>query len=42
MFEKVKRFFDLGLYTWEQVDQFYAHGLLSEEERAAILQDDQR
>lgn len=40
MFEKVKRFFELGLYTQEQVNQFYDHGKLTQEERDAILQPD--
>lgn len=40
MFEKVKRFFELGLYTQEQVNQFYDHGKLTQEERDAILQSD--
>lgn len=40
MFEKVKRFFELGLYTQEQVNQFYDHGKLTQEERDAILRPD--
>ena len=30
MFEKVKRFFDLGLYTKEQVATFVRRGVLTE------------
>lgn len=40
MFEKVKRFFELGLYTQEQVNQFYDRGKLTQEERDAILRPD--
>ncbi|MCI5485108.1 MAG: XkdX family protein [Clostridiales bacterium] len=36
MYEKVKRFFDLGLYTPEHVKQFVARGKLTPEEYEAI------
>lgn len=32
MFERVKRFYDLGLYTVEQVADFVSHGKLTEEQ----------
>lgn len=37
MFEKVKRFYDLGLYTKEQVHLFVEKGVLSEEEYIEIV-----
>lgn len=36
MYEKVKRFYSLGLYTAEQVAQFVLRGKLTPEEYAQI------
>ena len=36
MFEKVKHFYDLGLYTKEQVEMFVRKGKLTGEEYEAI------
>lgn len=36
MFEKVKKFYDMGLYTKAQVAQFAKKGKLTEEEYKAI------
>ena len=35
-FEKIKRFFDLHLYTAAQVFDFAAHGVITEDEARAI------
>lgn len=37
MFEKIKRFYDLGLYTKEQVYKFVEKGVLTEEEYLQIV-----
>ena len=37
MFEKVKRFYDEGLYTADQVRQFLAKGKITQEEYDAIV-----
>lgn len=36
MFEKIKRFYELGLYTAEQVHRFAEKGVLTEEEYKKI------
>lgn len=36
MFEKIKRFYDLGLYTAEQVHKFAEKGVITEKEYAEI------
>ena len=40
MFEKVKRFYDLGLYTKAQVAAFVAKGKLTAEQYALITGDE--
>ena len=37
MFEKIKRFFDIGLYTKEQVYKFFEKGVISEEQYNEII-----
>ena len=37
MFEKIKRFYDLGLYTKEQVYKFYEKGIITLEEYKIIV-----
>lgn len=37
MFEKIKRFYVLGLYTAEQVRKFAEKGVISEEEYKSIV-----
>ena len=37
MFEKIKRFYDLGLWTAEQVHQAVEKGLITEEEYNEIV-----
>lgn len=37
MYEKIKRFYDLGLYTKAQVKQFMIRGKISPEEYAEII-----
>lgn len=37
MFEKIKRFFDIRLYTKEQVYKFFEKGVLAEEEFNEIV-----
>ena len=37
MFEKIKRFYELGLYTKEQVHKFVKKGLITEEQYAEIV-----
>lgn len=39
MFEKIKRFYDEGLYTAEQVRQFLVKGKITPEEYADIVGD---
>ena len=36
MYEKIKKFYDLGLYTEKQVEQFCERGYLTREQYAAI------
>ena len=40
MFEKVKKFYELGLYSKEQVWQFVVKGKLTEEQYREIVGDD--
>lgn len=37
MFEKIKRFYELGLYTKEQVYKFYEKGIITLEEYKIIV-----
>lgn len=37
MFKKIKRFYDLGLYTKEQVHDFVDKGVISEEQYIEIV-----
>ena len=37
MFEKIKRFYNLGLYTKEQVYKFYEKGIITLEEYKIIV-----
>lgn len=37
MFEKIKRFYDLGLYTAAQVHKFVDKGVITEEQYAEIV-----
>lgn len=37
MFEKIKKFYDLGLYTKEQVHKFVDKGVITEEQYRAIV-----
>ena len=37
MFAKIKRFFDMGLYTKEKVYKFFEKGAITEEEYQSIL-----
>ena len=37
MFAKIKRFFDMGLYTKEQVYKFFEKGVITEEEYKSIV-----
>lgn len=37
MFEKIKRFYELGLYTKEQVYKFYEKGIITLEEYKRIV-----
>ncbi|MBR1659259.1 MAG: XkdX family protein [Oscillospiraceae bacterium] len=40
MFEKVKKFYELGLYSKEQVWQFVVKGKLTEEQYREIVGED--
>lgn len=40
MFEKIKKFYDLGLYTKAQVHKFVEKGCITEEQYLLIVQDD--
>lgn len=40
MFDKVKRFYDIGLYTKSQVAQFVVKGKLTPEQYTAITGDE--
>ena len=37
MFDKIKRFYDLGLYTKEQVHKFVEKGVITEEQYIEII-----
>ena len=37
MFEKIKRFYKLGLYTKEQVYKFFEKGVIIEDEYKSIV-----
>ena len=37
MFAKIKRFFDMGLYSKEQVYKFFEKGAITEEDYQSIL-----
>ena len=37
MFEKIKRFYKLGLYTKEQVFKFFEKGVITEEQYNEII-----
>lgn len=37
MFEKIKRFYDLGLYSKEQVHKFVEKGIITEEQYDIIV-----
>lgn len=37
MFEKIKKFYDMGLYTAEQVYKFVIKGVITEEEYEKIV-----
>lgn len=37
MYDKIKRFYDRGLYTAEQVYQFVVKGVITEQEYNAIV-----
>lgn len=38
MFEKIRRFYDLGLYTREQVYRFVTKGILTEAQYTIIVE----
>ena len=40
MFEKIKRFYDLGLYTAEQVQKFVEKGVITEEKYKSIVEEE--
>ena len=37
MFEKIKKFYDMGLYTAEQVYQFVVKGVITEQQYNEII-----
>ena len=37
MFEKIKKFYDMGLYTYQQVEMFYKKGVITEREFVMIV-----
>lgn len=37
MFDKIKRFYDLGLYTMAQVHKFVEKGVITEEQYLSIV-----
>ena len=39
MFEKIKKFYDKGLYSKEQVHKFVEKGVITEEQYAEIVGD---
>lgn len=40
MFEKIKKFYDFGLYTAEQVHKFVEKGIVTEEQYKEICKND--
>ena len=38
MYSKIKRFYDMGLYTAEQVHKFVEKGVITEQEYNAIIE----
>ncbi len=40
MFEKIKRFYDLGLYSTGQVHKFVEKGVITEEEYKSIVEEE--
>ena len=40
MFEKIKKFYIMGLYTKEQVYKFFEKGVITEEEYTSIVEED--
>lgn len=40
MFEKITRFYDLGLYTAEQVHKFAEKGVITDEEYKSIVEEE--
>jgi len=40
MYEKIKRFYDKGLYTKAQVHKFVEKGIITEEQYTEIVGDD--
>ena len=40
MFEKIKKFYDMGLYTKEQVYKFAEKGVITEEEYKSIVEEE--
>ncbi len=38
MFEKIKRFYDMGIYTAGQVHKFYEKGVITEQEYNEIVE----
>lgn len=40
MFEKIKRFYDFGLYAAEQVHKFFEKGVITDEEYKSIVEEE--
>ena len=40
MYEKIKRFYEMGLYNKHQVRQFYIRGVITEEQYESIVKND--
>lgn len=40
MFEKIKKFYIMGLYTKEQVYKFFEKGVITEEEYKSIIEEE--
>lgn len=40
MFEKIKKFYIMGLYTKEQVYKFFEKGVITEEEYTSIVEEE--
>ena len=38
MFEKIKKYYDMGLYSKQQVRQFYIRGVITEEQYKSIVE----